>query len=144
MSSHSNPILGRMVKSLTAWLAHRRDLGELSRLSPVEFASIAKDLRLSSIELARLADQGPGTTDNLSRMLGTLGIDRAAIARTEPGVMRDMERVCAACPNTARCRREIRAGRAHRTWRKFCANSATLDVLDQEANHHPDVSEIAA
>ena len=132
MAFHSNPILGRAIDSVTAWLAHRRDVGELSRLSPAEFASIANDLRLSPLDLTRLADKGAGATDNLNRMLADLGISHTAVARTEPAVMRDMERVCAACPSAKRCRRELRARTAQRTYREFCANSGTFDVLDRD------------
>jgi hypothetical protein len=146
MAFHSHTIFGRAVDSVTAWLGHCRDVGELSRLSPAEFASIANDLRLSPLDLKRLADKGPGVTDNLSRMLADVGIDRPAIVRTEPAVMRDMERVCAACPNARRCRRELRAGTAKRTYREFCANSGTFDVLDQEtapASFQSELAEIA-
>lgn len=131
MPSRSNPILGPMVNTLTAWLAHRRGVAELSRLSDVEFASIAKDLRLSQIDLSRLAHRAPDGTGNLERMFDALGIKCAAIARTEPAVVRDMERVCAACPNATRCRRELRAGTARRSYGAFCANSCTFDVLDR-------------
>ena len=57
MASLSNTILGRAIDGLTAWFAHRRDIGELSRLSRADFASIASDLRLSPLDLARLARQ---------------------------------------------------------------------------------------
>ncbi|MBB5052854.1 MULTISPECIES: hypothetical protein [Nitrobacteraceae] len=137
MVSRSSPILGRVIDSLTAWLAHRRDIGELSHLPPGEFSSIASDLRLSPTDFARLAGKRRGKADNLCRLLSALGIDNSAIARTEPAVMRDMERVCAACLNTAICQDELRAGTAARTYQEFCANSGTLDVLDREERLPP-------
>jgi len=132
MASRSTAIFGRLVDSLTAWLRHRRDVGEISRLSPGELVSIANDLHLSPTDLESLAARGAGHAENLDRLLARLGIERAMVARCEPAVMRDMQRVCAACPHTARCRRELRAGTADRTYRKFCANSGTLDGLDRE------------
>jgi hypothetical protein len=155
MASLSNTILGRLIDGLAAWFAHRRDIGELSRLSRADFVSIASDLRLSPLDLARLTRKGSGGADNLSRLLGALGIDSSAIASTEPAVMRDMERVCAACPHTTKCRRALRAGTAGRTYRKFCANSGTFDGFDRQeapapvggklpANHRPAELEIAS
>jgi hypothetical protein len=46
--------------------------------------------------------------------------------------MRDMERVCAACPHATKCRRALRAGTAGQTYREFCANSGTFDGFNHE------------
>jgi hypothetical protein len=132
MAHSSHTILGRLADSVAGWLEHRRDIAELARLTPDEFASIANDLRLSPVELTRLAEKGTGTTANLDRMLDALEIERSTIVQTEPAVMHDMERVCAFCSNTARCRSEIAAGTAGCTYREFCANSGTLDALATE------------
>jgi hypothetical protein len=46
-------------------------------------------------------------------------------------VMRDMERVCAVCPAAARCGRDLRVGHARWTYREYCANSPTIEALEE-------------
>ena len=51
--------------------------------------------------------QGPHAADELPRLLEVLGIDEAALLRSEPAVLRDMERVCVSCERKAQCRNDL-------------------------------------
>jgi hypothetical protein len=130
MTARSNPTICTMVDRLTVWRRHHRDLRELAGLGDAEFSAIAHDLRLSPADFEMLAREGNGQTANLGRLLNALGIDDAAMIRAEPAVVRDMERVCAMCPATARCARDLRAGTSGLTYREYCPNSGTIDALE--------------
>ena len=54
--------------------------------------------------------RGPHAADELPKMLTALRIDQDDLARAEPLVLRDMERVCALCSQKRRCDRDLAAG----------------------------------
>ena len=58
-----------------------------------------------------------------------LGIDEEALARTQPLVLRDMERVCALCTHKGQCDRDLAAGTAAEHYEEYCLNAPTIDVL---------------
>ena len=62
-------------------------------------------------------------------MLTALGIDQDDLARTEPLVLRDMERVCALCSQKRRCDRDLAAGTSAAHYQEYCANAPTIDGL---------------
>ena len=66
-------------------------------------------------------------------MLDMLGIDEEALSRTEPLVLRDMERVCAMCANKRPCDRELAAGTSAADYEEYCPNAPTIDSLGQPA-----------
>jgi len=66
-------------------------------LDAANFGRIAGDLRMSSADLEALVRQGTHAANELPKMLTALSIDQDDLARTEPLVLRDMERVCALC-----------------------------------------------
>ena len=66
-------------------------------------------------------------------MLRALGIDEAALARTQPLVLRDMERVCAMCNHKRECDRDLKAGTAADHYEGYCLNAPTIDRLGQTA-----------
>ena len=86
--------------------------------------------------LARLvsADSWPHAADELPELLKALGIDEPALARTQPLVLRDMERVCALCHDKGQCDRDLAAGTAAEHYRGYCLNASTIDLLGQEAS----------
>ena len=58
-------------------------------------------------------------------MLTALSIDQDDLARTEPLVLRDMERVCALCSQKRRCDRDLAAGTSAAHYQEYCANAPT-------------------
>ena len=62
-------------------------------------------------------------------MLKTLGLDQAALKRTDPLVFRDLERGCALCACRKHCSRELANGTAAANYQDFCPNTVTLKAL---------------
>jgi uncharacterized protein YjiS (DUF1127 family) len=128
------PIVSRMIDIFGEWLKHRRGLRELREIDAANFGQIASDLRMSSADLEALVRQGPHAADELPKMLAALGIDQDDLARTEPLVLRDMERVCAVCIHKRQCDRDLAAGTAVEHYEDYCANAPTIDGLGQRIN----------
>jgi len=70
----------------------------------------------------------------LPQMLKALGIDEEALARTQPLVLRDMERVCALCHHKGECIRDFAAGTAAEHYEEYCPNAPTIDVLGPQVH----------
>ena len=118
-----------LISRFADWLTHRRELSEIRGMDRTDFDRIAGDLRISPAELDALVGRGPHAADELPRMLKALGIDEADLARTEPLVLRDMERVCALCNHKRQCDRELDAGTAAEHYEGYCPNAGTIDSL---------------
>jgi transcriptional regulator with XRE-family HTH domain len=126
------PTVTRMVDIFGEWLKHRRELREMREMDAANFSQIASDLRMSSADLEALVRQGPHAADELPKMLAALGIDQDDLARTEPLVLRDMERVCSMCINKRQCDRDLAAGTSAAHYEEYCANAPTIDGLSQQ------------
>ena len=116
-----------LIDTFAQWLRHRRELSELRQLDRDDFERIAMDLQVTPADLDELIRHGEHAADELPRMLKALGIDEAALSRTEPLVLRDMERVCAMCKDKIRCHRDL-----DRHERR-----ALPGVLPERADHRP-------
>jgi hypothetical protein len=109
---HPFPRVELLMSTFADWLKHRRELSEIRQMDTTEFDRIAGDLRVSPGVLDTLVRQGPHASDELPMMLKALGIDEADLARTQPLVLRDMERVCTLCAHKRECDRDLAAGTA--------------------------------
>jgi transcriptional regulator with XRE-family HTH domain len=130
---HHYPAVEMLINTFGDWLKHRRELNEIRQLNTVDFDRIASDLRVSPHDLNELVRQGPHAADELPKLLKILGIDEAALARTQPLVLRDMERVCALCASKAQCDRDLAAGTSAEHYEGYCLNAPTIDLLGQPA-----------
>ena len=132
MSAQEHPLtrVESLINIFSEWLKHRQDLSEARRMDTTQFDKIASDLRVSPGELDTLVQRGPHAADELPRLLKVLGIDEAALARTEPLVLRDMERVCALCASKRQCDRDLAAGSSAEHYEGYCLNAPTIDSLD--------------
>jgi transcriptional regulator with XRE-family HTH domain len=133
MSAHSIPVVATLIRSFGDWLRHRREMNELRQLNTSEFDRIADELRVSPANLTDLVKQGPHAADQLPHMLAALGIDEEALARTQPLVLRDMERVCALCHHKGECVRDFADGSAADHYEEYCPNAPTIETLGPEA-----------
>ncbi len=127
---HPFPRIEALINTFSDWLRHRRDLSEVRRMDTTEFDRIAGDLRVSPGELDTLVRRGPHAADELPKLLKVLGINEADLARTEPLVLRDMERVCAMCASKRQCDRDLAAGTSAEHYEGYCLNAPTIDSLD--------------
>jgi transcriptional regulator with XRE-family HTH domain len=135
MTAHSKPypVFDNLITTFGDWLTHRRELNELRQLNTSEFERIATELRVSPGDLNELVRQGPHAADELPKLLKILGIDEEALARTQPMVLRDMERVCALCSHKSECDRDLAAGTSAEHYEGYCLNASTIETLDQPA-----------
>ena len=129
------PVVEYLIDVFRDWLNHRRELNELRQLNTASFNQIAGDLRVSATDLNELVRQGPHAADELPKLLEVLGIDEAALARTEPLVLRDMERVCTLCGHKRQCNRELAAGTSPGHYHQYCLNASTIDSLGEPIKH---------
>ena len=127
------PTVTRMVDTFGEWLKHRRELSEMREMDAANFGRIASELRMSSADLEALVRQGPHAADELPNMLAALGVDQEDLARTEPLVLRDMERVCSLCNHKRQCDRDLAAGTAAAHYQEYCGNADTIDGLGPRA-----------
>src|SRR5436190_12697174 len=104
------PIVENVINLFGDWLKHRQEMRELRDMNSGDFARIARDLCITPAELDAVVRQGPHASDELPRLLKSLGIDEAAVSRTRPLLQRDMVRVCASCGQQARCDYDLDAG----------------------------------
>ena len=109
---HAYPRVELLINTFGDWLKHRRELNEIRQMDRSDFDRIAGDLRVSPNDLDELVRKGPHAADELPKLLKALGIDEAGLARTQPLVLRDMERVCALCHSKGQCDRDLAAGTA--------------------------------
>ena len=102
-------------------------------MDAANFGRIASELRMSSGDLEALVRAGPHAADELPKMLKALGVDQETLVRTEPLVLRDIERVCALCNHKHECDRDPAAGTASAHYGEYCNNAPTLDGLGPRA-----------
>jgi len=122
-----------LINTFGDWLQHRRELSEIRQMDRSDFDRIAGDLRVSPGDLDELVRKGPHAADELPKMLKALGIDEADLARTQPLVLRDMERVCALCHSKGQCDRDLAAGTSAEHYEGYCLNAPTIELLNQGA-----------
>ena len=71
---------------------------------------MAQDVGMDALTLRALAARGPDAADLLPGRLAGLGLDADQIGYHEPGVLRDLERVCSFCGQKQRCARDLGGG----------------------------------
>lgn len=131
----SYPTVEFWIDKFVDWIKHRRELSEVRQMNRTDFDLIARDLRVSPDELDRLVAAGAHSADEMPEMLKALGIEVADLARVDPLMVRDMQRVCSLCRDKAHCHGELAGGTAAQHYREFCPNAPTIDALDDLAKH---------
>ncbi len=133
IQDHPHPRVESLINTFSDWLKHRRELSEIRKMDRTEFDRIANDMKVSPADLDILVRRGPHAADELPKLLETLGIDEAALKRSQPLVLRDMERVCAMCSHKQRCDRDIDDGILAERYEAYCPNAPTIDLLNPPA-----------
>jgi uncharacterized protein YjiS (DUF1127 family) len=127
------PIVQNAINLFGDWLKHRREMREFRDMSNDDFARIARDLCVSPAELDAVVRQGPHGSDELPRLLKSLGVDEATLARTQPVLQRDMIRVCAACQQKALCNHDLDAGILDQRYEEYCPNAPAIEELTHKS-----------
>lgn len=131
----SYPTVEFWIDKFVDWIKHRRELSEVRQMNRTDFDLIARDLRVSPDELDRLVAAGAHSADEMPEMLKALGIEVTDLARVDPLMVRDMQRVCSLCRDKAHCHGELAGGTAAQHYREFCPNAPAIDALDDLAKH---------
>ena len=129
----THPIVESAINMFGDWLKHRQEMRELREINRGDFARIARDLCVTPAELDAVVRRGPHASDELPRLLKSLGIDAATLSRTQPLLQRDMVRVCASCQQKARCDHELDAGTSAQHYKEYCPNAPAIDELDPKS-----------
>jgi hypothetical protein len=127
MTAQTFSVVERLTHTFRDWLKHRQELSEIRQLNTAEFDRIASDLRVSPADLDELVRHGPHAADELPKLLRALGINEDDLARVEPMVLHDMERVCALCANKRECDRDLAAGTSAEHYKGYCLNAPTIE-----------------
>jgi hypothetical protein len=130
---HSLSVVERLTHTFYEWLKHRRELSEIRHLNAAEFDRIASDLRVSPADLDELVRHGPHAADELPQLLKALGISQQDLARAEPLVLHDMERVCALCEKKRECDHDLAAGTSAEHYQEYCLNAPEIEGLSKAA-----------
>ena len=69
----------------------------------------------------------PQVPSPLARRMTALGLDVAAVARSEPGVFGDLRGRCSACRHLDRCARDLKVDPAGPM--RYCPNAGLLNFL---------------
>jgi uncharacterized protein YjiS (DUF1127 family) len=128
------PIVENAINVFGDWLKLRQEMRELRDMNSGDFVRIARDLCVSPAELDAVVRQGPHASDELPRLLKSLGIDEASLSRTQPVLQRDMVRVCASCRQKARCDHDLDAGTSAQHYAEYCPNAPAIEELDEKAS----------
>lgn len=123
------PVVDYLIERFGEWLNYRRDLREIRQMDRFGFEDIARDLGVPPDTLDNLVRKGPHAADELPKLLKVLGIDEADLARIQPFVLRDMQRVCALCEDKGQCDHDLAAGTSAQHFREYCLNTSTIDEL---------------
>jgi hypothetical protein len=75
--------------------------------------------------------RGPHTADQMPRLLEALGVSAQDVARVEPMVVQDMERVCALCKSKRECDRDLASGASAEHYQEYCLNAPRIAQLHE-------------
>ena len=127
------PTVELVLNAIAGWINKYRHVSglhnEFGHCRADDVMQIAKDLGVPASELRALAAKGPGAADLLEKMLVALGVDPQSLAKTNPAVMRDLQRLCIVCSQKGRCEHQLADGTAAEHFHEFCPNAFTLDAL---------------
>ena len=91
--------------------------------APSVVERIANDLQVSPADLEELVHRAP-TADELPRLLEALGISARDLARVEPMVGANLERVCTLCKSKPECNRDLASGASAEHYQEYCLNAS--------------------
>ena len=118
------------------WTGAKSDSFELESCGPDQVKRMAQDLGLSTSDLLSVVSQDLYESNLLERRMAALNLDPDEVARSEPALLRDFQRLCTTCTSPRRCARDLAqelardpAEPASRDWREYCPNATTLNML---------------
>jgi hypothetical protein len=119
----------RLVHWWRDWIRRRAAAAELDRCGPTGVERLAQDLAVGQADLRILAGKWPTHLNLLSRRMEELKLNGAEVARVEPEVARDLQRVCSLCESQRKCRHDLVRNPSAPAWQAYCPNAGTLTAL---------------
>jgi hypothetical protein len=132
MQAASNPdrsIVAELREWLKEWQLNWSAARQLEACDPREIDRILAEYALTLSDLRRARGCASQQAALLAEMMEALGIDREAVAKSWPVVMRDLQRVCMWCDHKGQCRRDLDLGHVEGSAPGYCANRSTLEAL---------------
>jgi hypothetical protein len=123
-----SPLAG-LHRNIGDWWRRLMTVRELEGCDDRDLQRVLHDLNVSKADLTGAVMRGAYPKLLLPQMLHALDLPADRIKAMYPSVESDLRRVCAQCPETARCRRELHGHSAAAAFREFCMNSTTLEAL---------------
>lgn len=130
------PAFSAIARWWRRWTGVKSNSIKLEPLGPDQVKRLAQDLDLSIPDLLSLSSRGLYGSNLLERRMAVLNLDPGELARSEPALLRDLQRLCTTCPSPRRCARDLAqelarnpAEPASRDWREYCPNATTLYML---------------
>jgi hypothetical protein len=127
-------VFERLRQSWHRSVSRRRALNELAACPPNELRRIASDVGLSGNDLRQLCGRDHRAAELLPRRLRLLGLDADYVRHAEPTLFRDLARVCASCPASRRCARDLTHGDVQAGMSTYCLNGPSIDLLTVGCN----------
>src|SRR5436190_2983077 len=91
---------------------------------------------LTAGELLSITAKGPHAADELPRLLRALGVNPDKLASQDPGMMRDLQRICVTCGHKGQCQHDLAKGTAASHYRDYCPNAISLNALFQDKQNN--------
>jgi hypothetical protein len=131
------PVSNSVFAAFGDWVRNRKLIRQyrqrLDECDSYEIAHIAMDVGVSPNDLRRLAKLGPDAAKLVLDRIAALHLDAETIAKSEPGTLRDLQRLCSDCASKKRCQRDLKHDPDDPVWRQYCPNAGTLEALQSEA-----------
>lgn len=137
MSSTTLETSSSPLKRLVQWWRDVTAAPLATEVGSDEATRIAADVGLTVPELDSVRSMGKEAAYPMYRRLASLGLDEQEIARTEPGVLHDLQRVCSFCVDKKECLHELKQDPNDTTWQTYCPNMPTLEALEAEKQEKP-------
>lgn len=138
MSVRSGQSIWSPIGAFWQWCRERATAGsaaELGCCAEEEVARMAHEAGVTTAEFRTLAGKGPHAADLLLERMAALGLDSDEVARVEPAVFHDLQRVCSMCEAHGRCTRDLKRDAADPAWKDYCPNAETLTDLERASVH---------
>jgi uncharacterized protein YjiS (DUF1127 family) len=130
--AENSPKTHRLARWWREWWQARRTLAQLDSCGAAEVGHIAHDIGVSSGDLRVLAGKWPEAADLLVRRMTEIRLDPTDVAQVEPGVVRDLQRVCTLCVSKRKCVHDLATKPTDPAWQDYCPNAMTLKALIAE------------
>jgi hypothetical protein len=122
----SSAFVRRLARWWRNWTCRNAAQDEIRRLGPREVDRLAHDVGLTGADLRTLAGKWPDSAELLSRRLAALRLDEHELARSNPDVLRDLQRVCTLCAAKGRCEHDLADKPSDPVWQTYCPNAQTV------------------